>query len=186
METMLCNKRVVVVAVLMLSALLAACVAPMPAMPEAAMEQTAPQPEPSKVTVAMVRARPAPMLGGNTGAFLTVLNGTDSPVQFVSAAGDVSEVVELHETVDENGVMKMIPHPEGFEVPAGGSLEMKPGGKHVMLIGVTQMLAPGDAFSLTLTFDGADPITVSVPVVEMQDAAMGGMGDMPAGGETKP
>ena len=131
-----------------------------------------PTPEPGKLTVIDVRARPAPLEGGNGAAFLTVLNGLDTPVQLVSATGDVAAAIELHETTNENGVMKMEPRPEGFPVPAGEALQLQPGGKHVMLLGLAKPLAPGDSFTLTLNFDGSDPITVTVPVMEM--SGMGG------------
>ena len=65
--------------------------------------------------------------------------------------------VELHESINDNGVMKMEPHPEGFEIPAGGTLELKPGGKHVMLLGLVKPLAVGDTIELTLNFEGQRP-----------------------------
>ena len=78
-----------------------------------------PTPEPGKLTVVDVRARPAPLEGGNGAAFMTVLNGLDKAVRLASIAGDAAAAIELHETVNDNGVMKMEPHPEGFEIPAG-------------------------------------------------------------------
>jgi copper(I)-binding protein len=130
----------------------------------------APEPEPGKLTVVDVRARPAPLEGGNGAAYLTVLNGLETPVRLLSAAGEAAAAVELHETIDDNGVMKMEPHPEGFEIPAGGVLELKPGGKHVMLLGLVKPLAVGDSLDLTLNFEGSDAITLTVPVVDMQMA----------------
>ncbi len=166
----------------MLALALAGCAAGMPgrqamggaaqqAGAQQAMGQQAmsvPAPEPGKLTVVNVRARPAPLEGGNGAAFLTVLNGLDKAVRLASVSGTAAGAIELHETVNDNGVMKMEPHPEGFEVPAGGALELKPGGKHVMLIGLTQPLAVGDSIDLTLNFEGSDPITLTVPVVDMQ------------------
>ena len=131
-------------------------------------EMPVPAPEPGKVTVVNVRARPAPLEDGNGAAFLTVLNGLDKAVRLASVSGTAAGAIELHETVNDNGVMKMEPHPEGFEVPAGGALELKPGGKHVMLLGLTKPLAVGDSIDLTLNFEGSDPITVTVPVVDIQ------------------
>lgn len=155
-----------------------------------AQEMPPPAPEPGKLTVVNVRARPAPLEGGNGAAFMALLNGLDTPVRLASVAGDAAKAIELHETVNDNGVMKMEPHPEGFEIPAGGALELKPGGKHVMLLGLTKPLAVGDSIDLTLNFEGAEPITLTVPVVDMQatmpGANQGTMqgGAMPAGTET--
>ncbi len=172
---MLISYRSTLLALLAVVALAAAgCTAVMPAaqpMAEATMQAAPlPIPEPGKVTVVDVRARPAPLEGGNGAAYFTVLNGLDTPVRLAGATGPIAAAVELHETVNDNGVMKMEPHPEGFEIPAGGVLELKPGGKHVMLLGLTKPLATGDSIDLTLNFEGSDAISLSVPVVEMQAA----------------
>ena len=133
-----------------------------------------PTPEPGILSVIDVRARPAPLEGGNGATFLTVLNGLDTAVRLISVQGDVANFIELHETTNDNGVMKMEPHPEGFEIPAGGVLQLQPGGKHVMLLGLVKPLQSGDSFDLTLNFEGSDAVTVTVPVVEM------GAGMMPS------
>jgi copper(I)-binding protein len=141
-----------------------------------------PTPEPGKLTVVDVRARPAPLEGGNGAAYMAVLNGLDVPVRLASVTGNAAAAVELHESINDNGVMKMEPHPEGFEIPAGGTLELRPGGKHVMLLGLVKPLAVGDSIDLTLNFEGSKAITVSVPVLDIQ-ASMPGMdhGDMEGG-----
>ena len=152
---------------------LAACrmapMAPGGAMPMAADATMAPlpQPEAGKLTVVDVRARPAPLAGGNGAVYMTVLNGLDRTVRLVSAASMAAEVVETHETVEEQGVMKMVMLPDGYEIPAGEALELKPGGKHIMLIGLAQPLNPGDSFEVTLNFDDGEAMTVTAPVVEM-------------------
>jgi copper(I)-binding protein len=61
--------------------------------------------------------------------------------------------------------MQMHPVPN-IPIPAGGSVTLKPGGLHVMLIGMQKKLAPGDKFSLTLTFEKAEPMTVEAEVKE--------------------
>lgn len=141
-----------------------------------------PTPEPGKLTVVNALARPAPLEGGNGAAFMTVLNGLDKPVRLAGIAGTAAKAIELHETVNDNGVMKMEPHPEGFEIPAGGTLELKPGGKHVMLLELTKPLAVGDSVDLTLNFEGSEPITLTVPVVDIQATMQGSA--MPAATET--
>ena len=157
--------------VLLLAVLLTACTA-MPMSGGAAMQPSAapPKPEPGKLTVVHPMSRPSPMEDGNGAAFMTVLNGLDQPVRLLSAQSAAAKTVELHETVNDNGVMKMVPHPEGFEVAAGGNVELKPGGKHVMLIGLVKPLVVGDNVELTLTFDNGDVMTVTAPVMEMAGA----------------
>jgi hypothetical protein len=72
-------------------------------------------------------------------------------------------VVELHETKNEGGVMTMRPLSR-FVLPPGGKLEMKPGGYHVMLLGLTRDLHQGDTVKVTLTFEKSGPVTVEAPV----------------------
>lgn len=126
-----------------------------------------PAPEADTLTVRNPMSRPSPMAAGNGAAYMTILNGFESDVQLVSAESEASNVVELHETIDDNGVMRMQPRPEGFSVPAGGMVELKPGGKHVMLIDLVEPLEPGNQIEITLNFDNGESITVTVPVTEM-------------------
>ncbi|MCB0160904.1 MAG: copper chaperone PCu(A)C, partial [Caldilineaceae bacterium] len=116
------------IVVLLLGVVLAGCTTVVAPAETAADAMPAMAPEPGKITVMDARSRPSPMAGGNGAAYLVVLNGLDADVQLTSAATDAADVVELHETVDDNGVMRMIPQPDGFTVPAGGSVELKPGG----------------------------------------------------------
>jgi periplasmic copper chaperone A len=111
-------------------------------------------------------ARPA-MEGGNGAAYFTIVNPTETADQLLSAQSTIARVTELHETTEENGVMRMIPQPEGFEIPARATVELKPGGKHVMLLELSAPLAVGDEIPLILTFEQAGKIEVTVPVMEM-------------------
>lgn len=90
---------------------------------------------------------------GVSAAYMMIENPGSLPVRLVSAATKAAELVEIHEIVMENEVMKMRPLESGLEIPAGGSVELKPGGYHVMLMELTQAFVPGKAISLTLTFD---------------------------------
>jgi copper(I)-binding protein len=101
--------------------------------------------------------------GGNGAVYVTIVNGGGSPDALVSAVTDAAATVELHETVQEGGVMKMRPLTR-FEVPGGGRLEMKPGGHHIMLLDLKRDLKPGDIVSVTLTFDKAGRMSVDAPV----------------------
>lgn len=126
-----------------------------------------PAPEPDTILVHNPMSRPSPMMAGNGAAYMTILNGFDADVQLVSAESEAADVVELHETMEDDGVMRMVPQPGGFNVPAGGSVELKPGGKHVMLIGLVDPLEPGEQIEITLNFDNGESTVVTVPVTEM-------------------
>lgn len=116
------------------------------------------------VTVENPFARPSPSEGGNGGAFMTIVNAGAAADRLISAQSDASKTVELHETTEEGGVMKMRPVPGGFEVPANSRLELKPGGKHVMLIGLAAPLVAGQTIEITLNFEKSGAIKLAVPV----------------------
>jgi len=168
-----------------LTILAAGCQAVTPS--QAAMPaNAAPSPVAGQLTVEGAVARPAPLEGGNGAAYLTVWNGLEEDVQLQEARSDAAATVELHETVEESGVMRMVPHPEGFTVPAGGSLVLKPGGKHVMLLGLVQPLTVGDTIDLGLQFDNGTAITLTVPVTDIMGMAGAMPMDMTDGGAAEP
>lgn len=112
-------------------------------------------------------ARPVPAAGGNGAVFMRLVNAGNAADQLIGAESPAAGTVEVHKTTMEEGVMKM-EHIPGLEVPAGGEVLLEPGGYHVMLIGVTQSLAPGDSFPVTLHFDKSGQMTMDVEVREMQ------------------
>jgi periplasmic copper chaperone A len=150
-----------IVAVLLL--LLAAGCAPLPA----ATSPAAGSVPALGITVDAAFARPSPAEGGNGGVFMTITNNSDGPDRLVGASSPAAKMVEIHETIDDNGVMKMRAVEGGFEIPAGGKLELKPGGKHVMLMGLTAPLNEGGEVEVTLNFEKAGPVTVKAPVKVM-------------------
>jgi len=137
------------------------------------------QPPPALVAGNTVRvekpmARPS-MAGQNSAVYFTVVNPGPNDDRLLAVSGDAADAIELHETVDDNGVMRMTPHPEGFVVPAGGTVTLAPGGKHVMMVGLHQDLTTGQTITLTLTFEKAGQIQVKAPVMELASS-----GSMPA------
>jgi copper(I)-binding protein len=113
------------------------------------------------ISDAWVQLTPKPTLAV---AYLTLRNAGKQGATLKSVSGDVAEHIELHESVLEGGVMRMVAHPEGFEVPAAGELRLERGGKHVMLIGVKKPLEAGSSVSLTLALSGNREIVVHLPV----------------------
>jgi copper(I)-binding protein len=104
----------------------------------------------------------------STGAvFMLLKNEGREADRLVGGRTDVAQVVEIHETVMENDVMKMQMLADGLEIPAGGEVLLKSGSYHVMLIGMVRDLAAGDTFTLELEFEKSGPLTVEVTVREM-------------------
>lgn len=100
-----------------------------------------------------------------TGGYLTVANSGAEPDYLIAAAAPagLADAVELHSVVDEGGMMRMRPV-ERIEVPAGGEVALKPGGFHIMFIGVKQELKPGDTVRLSLTFAKAGTVELDAAV----------------------
>ncbi len=122
-----------------------------------------------EITVEEVWSRPAATMGGgetggNGAVFMTLVNRGGEADRLVAAQADVAEVAELHESKMEGDVMKMQPVEGGIAVPAKGQVTLKPGGLHVMLIGLKQDLKEGDRFPLTLEFEKSGPRTVEAEV----------------------
>jgi copper(I)-binding protein len=95
---------------------------------------------------------------------MTLVNQGGEADRLVAAQTEVAQVVELHESKLEGDVMKMQPVEGGIPVPAKGEVELKPGGLHVMLIGLKQSLNEGDRFLVTLEFEKSGPLQVEAEV----------------------
>ena len=85
------------------------------------------------------------------------------PATLISVASPVAGMAEVHETTMENGMMKMRPV-ERLALPAGKTVELKPGGYHIMLMGVARPLKPGDTVPISLTIETPDRKRRSVEV----------------------
>lgn len=106
------------------------------------------------------------LAGGNGVVYLELSNGGESPDTLLKIESQAAQVAELHETkIDENDVMQMTPLVT-IEVPAGESVSLEPGGKHIMLINLKQELKPAEKISLTLIFEKAGSMTVEAEVRE--------------------
>ena len=104
--------------------------------------------------------------GIGTGAiFMTIANAGATPDTLVGAKTGAAKLAEIHEMAMNGDVMTMAPLPAGLEIPAGGAVELMPGGYHVMLFGLMQDLNDGDSFEVTLRFATAGEITLPVPVM---------------------
>jgi copper(I)-binding protein len=94
---------------------------------------------------------------------MVLVNNSANADAIVKAESDVAKTVELHNVIMENNVMQMR-QVEAIEVPANGQVELKPGGFHVMLIGLTRDLKEGDEVVIKLTTRSGKTIEVKAPV----------------------
>jgi periplasmic copper chaperone A len=121
----------------------------------------------AEVSIGDPYARAVPPGQPNSAVFMSLTNQSGQAQALVGAESTVSEIVELHTHVEEDGMMRMR-RIEQIDVPAGETVTLKPGGLHVMLIGLTQALEPDDAVELTLIFDDGSRIPVQAPVRKIQ------------------
>lgn len=101
---------------------------------------------------------------GMTAAFGVLHNTSDADVTVVSGTTDAASTVELHEVAaSESGEMVMRPVEGGLVVPAGGELTLEPGGLHIMLMGLTDPVEPGEDVTLNLTTADGSELVVTAP-----------------------
>jgi periplasmic copper chaperone A len=117
------------------------------------------------ITVSEAWARPSPVMNRAGAAYMVLQNGSAAEDKLLSVESDVAQTIELHETKEMNGMMSMSPVPN-VPVPANGKAELKPGGFHVMLIGLNRELKVGDKIQLTLNFEKAGKVPVTAEVKE--------------------
>lgn len=102
-------------------------------------------------------------VAANGAAYMTISNSGTEADELLAAASPVADKVELHTHIMEGEVMKMRPV-KAIEVNVGEPAVLKPGGLHIMLIGLKAPLKEGEKFPMTLTFKNAGTVDVEVAV----------------------
>jgi copper(I)-binding protein len=131
----------------------------------------------AQMQVADPYARSAGAMAVSGAAFMAITNPTDTDDRIVAATADISERVELHTHIQNAaGVMQMVELEDGIPLPAGETVLLERGGLHVMFLGLRAPMEQGATFELTLEFEHAEPLTITVPVdLERMPAHGGGM-----------
>ncbi|MEM8576719.1 MAG: copper chaperone PCu(A)C [Pseudomonadota bacterium] len=117
--------------------------------------------------------------GAPTGAaFMMIHNHGTTDDVLISAKADFSQMVELHTHIETgDGVMQMVEIEGGIPLPAGGEHAMVRGGDHVMFMGLSETLDQGEELTVTLVFEQAGEVEVTIPVDnERMDKHGGGHG----------
>ena len=105
-----------------------------------------------------------------TGAFMQISSVSDA--KLVEAKSPAASIVEIHEMKMDNNVMKMRAVSE-VALPAGKTVELKPGGYHVMMMDLKAQVKEGDTVPLTLVFEGKDKKRETVEVKAMAKSLTG-------------
>ena len=115
------------------------------------------------VTVMHPYVRAVPSGHPNSAAFMVLKNTSEQDRALVSARSNISKVVELHTHKKEGGMMRMR-QVKQIDIKAGSKTVLKPGGLHVMFIGLKQQLKAGDKVELELEFDDGSTEKLTAPV----------------------
>jgi copper(I)-binding protein len=115
------------------------------------------------LTVEGAWARPG-QTGGISAAYLTVTNASSADDALLSASSPAAGTVEVHETTTDASGMTGMQTVERVTVPAGGSVDFKPGGHHLMLLELTDAYTQGETIDLALVFEKAGTVNVVAEV----------------------
>src|SRR5271169_5710985 len=133
------------------------------------------------ITQAWSRATPGGAKIG--GGYLTIENKGSAPDRLIGGSADIAGKVEVHEMAMNNGVMTMRPLDKGLTIDPGKTVKLAPGGYHLMMFDLKSPLKQGDALPVTLKFEKAGEVKVSLAVESVGAQAPGGAA--PAGGMMK-
>jgi len=107
-----------------------------------------------------------PIAGRDMSAvYVTIGNGGTADDTLLSAKSDMAARIEIHTTIEENGIASM-KKMDMAAVPAEEGLVMAPGGAHLMIFGLKKDFKDGEQIDLSLSFEKSDPMTIQVPIMK--------------------
>ena len=109
-------------------------------------------------------ARLAPPVSGMTAGYFKLTNTSKKDVTIVGAETDVSKKAEIHDMKMEKGAMSMFHLPD-LLIKAGESVELRPGGKHLMIMGLNKPLKEGQQVNVTLKLADGSSHSTALPVM---------------------
>jgi copper(I)-binding protein len=119
----------------------------------------------NKIVIKDAWGRPSPQVASNGAFYMVIQNRGDEADKLLAARSSACMMTELHQTVmNDQGVMEMRPVSDGIEIPAGGQVELKVGGLHVMCMDKMEAFKPGAKIPLTLRFEKAGEISIEVEI----------------------
>lgn len=89
--------------------------------------------------------------------YMVIRNKSSAPDRLIGASSPLAARVETHVTVKDGEILRMRPV-KGYDIPANGSFELKPGGAHLMLVDIKQPFKEGDKIPMTLRFAKAGEV----------------------------
>lgn len=128
------------------------------------------------LTISQPWSRATPGGARVAGGFMTITNAGTAPDRLIGGSAEIAGIFEVHEMAMEGGVMKMRALEKGLEIKPGESVELKPGGYHVMLIDLRQPLKQGEKIKGHLVFEKAGRVEVEYIVGAIGARDAGGHG----------
>jgi copper(I)-binding protein len=98
------------------------------------------------------------------GGYLTIQNKGSTPDRLLGGSADIADRVQIHEMAVNNGVMTMRPLDKGLAIEPGKTVKLAPGGHHLMLLDLKSPLKQGDRLPVTLEFEKAGKVKLSLEV----------------------
>ncbi len=98
--------------------------------------------------------------------YMSIRNKAASADRLVGVSSAAAARVETHVTLRDGDIMRMR-EVKGYDIPAGGSFELKPGGAHLMFVDIRQPFREGERVAATLTFEKAGEIKVEFQVEKL-------------------
>lgn len=102
--------------------------------------------------------------GRMSAAYFLITNFDQKSDTLLSVQSDVAQIVEVHESYQQDGDMVGMREAGQVEIMANSTVKFEQGGLHVMLMQLTRSLSDGDSFEITLNFANHDNITLDIPV----------------------
>jgi copper(I)-binding protein len=155
----------------MFRSILAAVLAVMLASPALAADYTA-----GSLKISSPWARATPKGAQVGGGYMTITNTGSAPDRLIGGTSGISSSFEVHEMSMDGGIMRMRMLKEGLEIKPGETVTLKPGGYHVMFVGLKDQLKQGGTFKATLQFEKAGKVEVEYKI-EGIAASSGGQSD---------
>lgn len=101
--------------------------------------------------------------GGQGAGFLRIANTGSAPDRLLAATSPAAGRMELHTMLRDGDVMRMR-EVQSIEIPPGQTVELRPGGFHMMFIGLTQPLRQGESVPVTLRFERAGEVRIALAI----------------------
>ena len=116
-----------------------------------------------KLVVERPWARATIFMSRPAAAYLTIVNRGEAPDRLMEVTSPIAGHVMLHATTMKDGIMQMS-HVPGLSIGPGESVSLKPGERHLMLMDLRQPLRKGQRFAMTLRFEKAGDVAITVPI----------------------